>query len=123
PVRTAECGMRNGPGAYRYWDHAPGIDPGTSIPHSAFRIPHSALQEPSQSLLELERSNPEHRLDGVRRRGASLDQHLQLIAGHGSARAEPVERSRGRLRQPERDMEQRREGPRGAEATEEEVRD
>src|SRR6266550_2304762 len=39
-MRSAECGVRNGPGGRRVRGPAPRIDPSQSTPHSAFRIPH-----------------------------------------------------------------------------------
>src|SRR5207245_2235585 len=39
-MRSAECGVRNGPGRRRGRRPAPPIGPCSSIPHSAFRTPH-----------------------------------------------------------------------------------
>src|SRR5690348_17373173 len=39
-MRSAECGVRNGPCQRRVRRPAPSIEPSRSIPHSAFRIPH-----------------------------------------------------------------------------------
>src|SRR5260370_12426927 len=39
-MRSAECGVRNGPRGRRVRRPAPSIEPSSSIPHSAFRIPH-----------------------------------------------------------------------------------
>src|SRR6266478_4248120 len=42
-MRSAECGMRNGPCEPRVALHDPPIDPSHSIPRSAFRVPHSLV--------------------------------------------------------------------------------